>query len=119
MELRIGVAPGSRWQAGHCGFDPGRHPDAHLNVGNSRAFVGAAERYKMRVFLDKRVIEVYVNDGVAAVYNPIDAGQHDLGIAVFGQPGAGRGAGGVPPRLESLKIWPLKGARFSMEHFHL
>jgi beta-fructofuranosidase len=120
----------------------------YLTLGSSRSFVGNADRYKMRVFLDKRAIEVYVNDGVAAVFSHIEAGQSDLGIAVFGQAAVGRGFGGppagaapasgrggppatavaggapsrpapVPPRLEALKVWPMKGARFSMEHFHV
>jgi sucrose-6-phosphate hydrolase SacC (GH32 family) len=95
---------------------------AYLTVGGSRAFVGNASRYRIRVFLDKRAIEVYANDGVAAIYNPVEAGPNDLGIAVFGQEAApGRGFGRtsspVPPRLESLRIWPMKPAHFSMEHF--
>ena len=103
---------------------------AYLTVGGSRAFVGNASRYRMRVFLDKRCIEVYANDGVAAIYNPIDAGRNDLAIAVFGQPAPARGGfalppgapnrpAPVPPRLESLKIWPMKPARFSMDHFRV
>jgi hypothetical protein len=65
-------------------------------------------------------VEVNVNDGVAAVYNWIDAGLNGLGIAVFGRPGNGRGGTvPVPPRLESLKVWPMKPARFSLDHFHV
>jgi len=46
----------------------------------------------------------------------------------LGQVAAGRGFGGGapagrpapgPPRLESLKVWPMKAAKFSMEHFHV
>lgn len=105
----------------------------YVTVGSARAFVGNAERYKVRVFLDKRCIEVYVNDGAAAVYNPIEAGLTDLGMMVFGGAATGRGfaggappaAGGrggaspLPPRLESLRVWPMKAAKFSMEHFHV
>ena len=115
-----------------------------LTVGNVRAFVGNAARYKVRIFLDKRCIEVYVNDGVAAVYNPVEAAREDQGIAVFAQVGGmfgGRGGfgppagaprpappGGIPDaanrpnstvRLESLKVWPMKPARFSLEQFHV
>lgn len=93
---------------------------AYLDVGNSRAFVGAAARTRMRVYLDKRTIEVYVNDGTAAVYNPVDAEASALGIAVFGRAGAGRGGAALPaPRLESLRIWPMKAAQFSLDHFHV
>jgi beta-fructofuranosidase len=93
----------------------------YLSVGNSRAYLGPLDRYRMRVFLDKCTVEVYVNDGLAAVYQPFTAGVHDLGISVFGQPGRGRG-GRAPlpaPRLESLEVWQMRGARFDMEHFHL
>jgi beta-fructofuranosidase len=114
----------------------------YLTLGNIRSFVGNASRYNFHVFLDKRCIEVYMNDGVAAVYTWFDAGPNDLGIAAFGQPGGGRGFPGggpppgagpagaagpgapnrpsaIPPRLESLKIWPLRPAKFSLDHFHV
>ncbi len=96
----------------------------YLKIGASRAFVGRASRYEIRVFLDKCSIEVYVNGGVAAIYNAVNATPDDLGIAVFGQPAKpirfpGNWPTLVPPRLESLKIWPMKGASFSMEHFHV
>ena len=104
----------------------------YLNVGKSRTFIPAADRYTLRVFLDKRCIEVFVNDGVNAVYNWIDAPTTAKGIAVFGQtasrpafPGGRPPAGfpnlpaPLPPRLESLKVWPMKKANFSLEHFHV
>ncbi len=93
---------------------------AYLEVGSSRAFVGTAARYRMRIYLDKRTIEVYVNDGAAAIYNPVDAEASALGIAVFGRAGAGRGGAALAaPRLDSLRIWPMKAARFSLDRFHV
>jgi beta-fructofuranosidase len=106
----------------------------YLNVGSARAFVGGAERHRLRIFLDKRSIEVYVDDGVTALYNWLDAAPGALGVSVFGQSAAGRGGpqaagglGGPPqpayltnrqaPRLESLKVWPMRGAQLSMEKF--
>ena len=97
----------------------------YLNVGSARAFVGNAERHRLRIFLDKRSIEVFAEDGVTAVYNWLDAGPKELGITAFGQPGGGRGFGGgpggaanrQPPRLESLRLWPMRGARFDFERF--
>ena len=92
----------------------------YLNVGNVRAFVGNAERYKLRIFLDKRCVEVFVNEGSAAIYKWLDAGANDLGVAVFGRI-AGGGPGNrpapSPPRLESVTIWPMTGAHFGLEHF--
>jgi sucrose-6-phosphate hydrolase SacC (GH32 family) len=89
----------------------------YLNVGSARTYVGNAGRSKLRIFLDKRCIEVYANDGAATVYNWVDAGDDAQGIAVFGQAG-GRGTP-VPPRLESLKVWPIKPAQFNMDRFHI
>jgi hypothetical protein len=128
-----------------------------LSVGNVSAYVGTADRYKLRIFLDKCCIEVYGNEGVVAVYNPIHAAQSDQGIAVFAQaqatggfggggsgpgpappgatsavagapsanatpagaPGGRSGRGGPPPRLESLRVWPMQPAAFSLDRFHI
>jgi sucrose-6-phosphate hydrolase SacC (GH32 family) len=101
----------------------------NLSVGNVRAYVGNASRRKLCIFLDKRSIEVYLDDGIAAVYNPVEAAREDQGVAVIALPGgAFGGRGGAFPgapgsnsasRLESLRAWPLRGAAFSLEHFHV
>jgi beta-fructofuranosidase len=95
-----------------------------LTVGNVSAYVGNAERYKLRVFLDKRCLEVYVNDGTVALYNPIDARAEDQGLAVFARrtasPFGNPNAANRPPavvRLESLKAWPMRAAAFSLDRF--
>jgi beta-fructofuranosidase len=96
-----------------------------LIVGNARAYVGNVERYKLRLFLDKRCLEVYVNDGAVALYNFIDAQPGDQQIAVFARkanvglssPEANRLPLSV--RLESLQAWPMKSASFNLDHFHL
>ena len=87
-----------------------------LSVGNARAYLGTAERYKVRLFLDKRCLEVYVNDGTVALYNFVDAPPEDQGIAAFARAG-NRPAAGV--RLDSLQAWPMKAASFSLDRFHL
>jgi beta-fructofuranosidase len=108
----------------------------NLTVGNVTTFVGSAARNKLRIFLDKRCIEVFANDGVAAVYKIVDAAREDQGIAVFAQAGGfggrgGAGAQGGPPAggatppapasgtLESLRVWPVRPAKFSLEHFRV
>jgi beta-fructofuranosidase len=95
----------------------------YLSVGSARAYVGNAERHRLRIFLDKRCIEVFADDGVTAVYNWLDAGDRDLGIGVFGQAAGGRGGAGTPnrqpPRLESLKLWTLRAARFTLDKFRV
>src|SRR5207253_1000079 len=86
----------------------------YLNVGNVRTFVGNSARRTIRVFLDCRCIEVYVNDGAAAVYQWVDAAPEAQGLTVFAAAGGGRGGpggrgggGAAAPRLESLKIWTM------------
>lgn len=97
-----------------------------LIVGNAKAYVGNAERYKLRLFLDKRCLEVYVNDGTVALYNFIDAQPADQQIAVFTRM-ANLGSGNsnaanrrpAGERLESLKAWPMKPASFNLDRFHV
>ena len=92
----------------------------YLNVGNVRTFIGNNPRRTIRVFLDRRCIEVYVNDGAAAVYQWVDAAPEAQGIAVFAQSGGGgRGGPAAPPRLESLKVWNMRPAVFSLDRFRV
>ena len=118
-----------------------------LTVGTAQIQVSRAlERHSLRIFLDKRVVEVYINDGEAALFGTVDAGADDIGVAITAQAATGRGVGRgtVPPgggapgrggapapaggragtananaRVESLTAWPMKAAQFSLEHFHL
>jgi hypothetical protein len=52
-------------------------------------------------------LEVYANDGAAAIFTTVDAG--DPKVEAFA-----RGGGA---RLESCRVWPLRPARLSLEHF--
>lgn len=96
---------------------------AYLTAGTARAFVGNGERHRMRIFLDKRTVEVFADDGAAAMFKSFDAAPHDLGIALFGRPAAFRGFGDgavqnrPAPRLESLTIWPMHRAKFDLTAF--
>ena len=81
-----------------------------LTVGNLRAYVGNSERYKVRVFVDKRCLELYVNDGAVALYSAVDAKPEDAGMAVFAR-------STNPVRLESLKAWPMAPASFDLNRF--
>jgi beta-fructofuranosidase len=85
-----------------------------LMAGSARAYVGSAERYKIRVFLDKRCLEVYVNDGEVALYNFIDAPPDEQKLAVFARTNRPAGI-----RIESLQAWPIKPASFTLDHFHV
>ncbi len=96
-----------------------------LSVGNVSTYIGNARRYTLRVFLDKCCVEAYVNDGLAAIYNPFDANRIGQGVAVFGQAQPPGGPGGTgapppePPRIEALKVWPMKAATFNLDRFHV
>jgi beta-fructofuranosidase len=80
-----------------------------LSVGRATTLLGKNERYRLRVFLDKRVFEVYANDGLAALYATTDAGRDDLGIAA-----SARGDGA---ELTVVKGWHLKPAEFDLSRF--
>jgi sucrose-6-phosphate hydrolase SacC (GH32 family) len=85
-----------------------------LAVGNARTYLGNSERYKVRLFLDKACLEVYVNDGAVALYSPVAATPRDQGFAVFAGPGGARGSAA---RLESFRAWPMRPAKFDLSRF--
>ena len=63
-----------------------RHADGILNVAGTKVPVPldvGAERLKLHVFLDKSVMEVFINNGPTSVTRVDYPGEHDLGVAVF------------------------------------
>jgi hypothetical protein len=80
-----------------------------LTVDGLHKQVGCARRIGLRVFLDKRVLEVYAADGAAAVFKPIRAKPGDVGVEAF--------AAGGTARLATLQAWPMRPAGFSLEHY--
>jgi beta-fructofuranosidase len=82
-----------------------------FSIGTAGAVLGRQRNLRMRVFLDKRVIEAYVNDGSVAIFSVVDAGPEDLAVEVF--------ASGGKAQLVSLKAWPLKPAGFSLQRFRI
>jgi hypothetical protein len=65
----------------------------HLSVGSARAYIGQADRYTVRLFLDRRCLEVYVNDGTVALYSALNAVPADRVLALFARaPGSTSGA---------------------------
>jgi beta-fructofuranosidase len=83
--------------------------DGLLSAGGAKTLVGQTDRYRLRIFIDKSVFEVYVNDGYAALYGDLSGGPGPLQAVASAQ---GEGA-----RILSAKAWPLKPATFSLEHF--
>ena len=138
LELRADLRPGRASEIGfdmRCGSDgkPGISirivRPGTVVVGTARAAISRGlDCYTVRIFLDKRVVEVYVNDGEAAMYSTVDAQSGDMAIAAVSQRATGRGrtGGGPPgsapavePRIEGLTVWPMKLARFSFDNFRL
>jgi hypothetical protein len=87
-------------------FAPG---SGALSVGAARTSVSLGKTIRLRGFLDKRVAEVYANDGEAAIFTTIDARPDSIGVEAF--------AAGGDARVVSLKSWPLKPASFRMDRF--
>lgn len=101
-------------------------PQGTLAVGEWRAPLSRGRAsHRLRVFLDKRVFEVYVNDGEAAIYGTIDAAPGDIGVAIAAEPLVRRpGLFGPPPpsapvapRVDGLTAWTLAPARFDLGIF--
>ena len=82
-----------------------------FSVGSAGAPIGRRKQVRMRAFLDKGVVEAFANGGDAAIFAPLKAGPSDLGVEVF--------ARGGKAQLDSLRAWPLKPARMSLERFHV
>jgi beta-fructofuranosidase len=80
-----------------------------LNAGGVRTFLARNPNLQLRVFLDKRTMELYANHGAAAIFTTVDANPNQLQVEAFATGGAAR--------LKSLRFWPLKPARFSLERF--
>ena len=62
-------------------------------------------------FLDKRVMEVFANDGEAAIFTTVDAGANDLAIEAF--------ATGGGARLEGARVWPMRPARLTLDRYRV
>ena len=120
LELEIELTPG---QAGAAGLELRRSgaaepvsvitlsSDGYLTAGSARTLIGKSDRHKLRVFVDKSVFEVYVNDGYAALYNSMNAGSGDLSVVPF--------AGGTGARILSVKAWPLQPVTFNLDRFRI
>jgi beta-fructofuranosidase len=105
--IRVRIS-GAGKAAGEVVYTPG---NGLFSVGSASAPIGRQKQVRMRVFLDKGVVEAFANEGAAAIFAPLQAGPADLGVEVF--------ARGGKARLDSLRAWPMKPARMSLERFHV
>ena len=106
--FRVRVPAGGGKAAAEIGYTPG---NGLFSVGGAGAPIGRQRQVRMRVFLDKCVVEAFANDGTAAIFAPLHAAPADLGVEVF--------ARGGKAHLDSLRAWPLTPARMSLERFHV
>jgi len=72
-------------------------------------FVRFSICYKNAFRLWGRAVEVYANDGEAAIFTTNGAGPESIGVEAF--------ATGGSARLVSLRSWPLRPASFHMDRF--
>ena len=80
-----------------------RYADGTLNVAGTEVPIALEEEgkfIKLHVFIDKSVMEVFINDGRASVTRVNYPGEEDLGIAAFSENGC--------VKLKSLDVWQMK-----------
>jgi sucrose-6-phosphate hydrolase SacC (GH32 family) len=80
-----------------------------LTVGSRKGYVGRDKKLHLRVFLDKRLMEVYANDGAGAMLIALAGEPADQGVELLARNGTAT--------LRSLQAWNMKPATFSLEHF--
>ena len=83
-----------------------------LTAGKATKVIGKGMPVRLRVFLDRRVMEVYANDGQAAIFNTVDTAGDTAGdgkVEAFARGGTGR--------MEECRVWPMKPAIMSLERF--
>jgi beta-fructofuranosidase len=80
-----------------------------LVAGGAKKVIGTMQPLRLRVFLDRRVMEVYANDGQAAIFTTVDGAGGDRKIEAFARGGAGR--------LEECRVWPMKAALMTLDRF--
>jgi len=108
LEIKAEFAPGDAGAFGlkvRCSRDGQnglslRYSDGTLNVAGTEVPLEAGSRtLKLHLFLDKSVLEVFIDEGRSAVTRVNYAPAEDLGIAVFAENG-----GAV---LKSLDVWSM------------
>jgi len=78
-----------------------RYTNGNLNVaGTDVPLKLVSGKLRLHVFIDKSVLEVFINDGVTSVTRVNYPGEDDLGVSVF--------AGNGNATLKSLDAWEMK-----------
>jgi len=80
-----------------------RCDDKELNVNGLKIALNKLnidQIYKLHVFLDKSVLEVFVNDGRACITRVVGYGKDDLGVELFVESG--------DVTIKTLNVWKMK-----------
>jgi beta-fructofuranosidase len=78
-----------------------RYTSGKLNVAGTEVPLKLVSgKLKLHVFIDKSVLEVFINDGVTSVTRVEYPGEHDLGVSAFAEKGNAT--------LKSLDAWEMK-----------
>ena len=80
-----------------------RYSKGSLNVAGTEVPLALAPLSKtltLHVFIDKSVLEVFINDGATSVTRVEYPGEQDLGVSVFAENGSAT--------LKSLDAWKMK-----------
>ena len=80
-----------------------RYAEGSLNVAGTEVPLASAPQsktLKLHVFIDKSVLEVFINDGETSVTRVEYPGEKDLGVSVFAENGSAT--------LKSLDAWKMK-----------
>jgi len=79
-----------------------RYADATLDVAGTEVplKLDDAKSLKLHLFLDKSVLELFINDGATCVTRVEYPGEEDLGVSVFAEGGSAT--------VKSLDAWPMR-----------
>lgn len=107
LEIEVtGNAPaGLRVRGTEIAYQPG---NGSLKVGATTGFAGRGKTVKLRVLLDKRVVEVYANNGAAAIFETVDAWNGPAAVELFAQGEA---------KFRNIGLWRMKAAAMDLTRF--
>ncbi len=109
-----------RSAAGKAGLVVAFQPTAgSLQVGDIHHIVGRKKSYKVRLFLDRCAIEIFVDDGESAIFATTLAAPQDQGLAFFSE-GSDTPSGDpyfpdettAPASVTACTVWPMRPAAF-------
>ena len=85
-----------------------RYANGNLNVAGTDVplkLPSHSKTLKLHVFIDKSVLEIFINDGATCVTRVEYPGEKDLGVSVFAENGSAT--------LKSLDAWKMKPIRYA------